>query len=61
MFRQLSRLKCYVILSNNDSDLSDPYVDLSDFYVYLSDDFVVICMTLTGQEHVFKISFSTNE
>ena len=29
--------------------------------VDLSDDFVVICMALTGQEHVFKIYFLSNE
>ena len=43
----------------NDGDLI--YVDLSDNDVDLSDNFVVICMTLTGQEHVFKIYFLTNE
>ena len=34
---------------------------MSDLFVDLSDNFVVICLTLTGQEHIFKISFSTNE
>ena len=48
-------------------DLSDvmstrPIIMLtSDFYVDLSDNFVVICMALTGQEHVFKIYFLTNK
>ena len=52
LFRQLIRLvRCYVNLSDNDVDLSDDYVDLSD-------NFVVICMTLTAQEHVFKIYLS---
>ena len=45
---------CYVNLSDNDVDLSDLYVDLSD-------NFVVMCMPLTGQKHVFKINFQTNE
>ena len=54
LFRQLFRLvRCYVNLSDNDVDLSDDYM-----YVDLSDNFVVICMTLTGQEHVFKIYLS---
>ena len=41
--------------------MPDNYVDLSDNYVDLSDNFVVIYMALTGQEHVFKIYFQTNE
>ena len=45
--------------------LSDLYVDLSDLYVDMSDimldNFIVICMALTGQEHVFKIYFLTND
>ena len=31
------------------------------YYVDLSDNFVVICMTLLGEEHIFKIHFLTNE
>ena len=50
-------------LSDNYVDLTDLYVDLSDHYVDLSDNFVVtcICVTSTGQKHVFKDLFLTNE
>ena len=34
---------------------------LVGYNVDFSDNFVVICMALTGQEHVFKIYFLTNE
>ena len=49
-----------VDLSDNDVSLSDNDVSLSDLYVELSVNFVVICMALTGKEHVLRI-FLTNE
>ena len=53
--QMLCRLvRYYVILSDNNVSLSDNDVDWSNLYV-------VICMALTGQEHVFMIYFLTND
>ena len=50
-----------VDLSDNDVSLSDLYVHLSDLYVKLSVNFVVICMALTGKEHVLRIYQQMNK
>ena len=52
----------YVVdLSDYDINLSGFYIDLPDVISTFQANFVINCVGLTGQEHVFKNNFLTNE
>ena len=58
----LCKLVRYVVdLSDYDINLSGFYIDLPDVMSTFQANFVINCVGLTGQEHVFKNNFLTNE